>query len=107
QALLQAESGAAEAFDPAQQALWRAVTQNMKLAVAELERAAGGADAFGPALASEQSAYQALLKLEARETNVTRGGQRGQQGGGGRNQRQIDQLDLAQAENRYETQRQA
>ncbi len=107
QALLQAESGAAEAFDPGQQALWRAVTQNMKSAQAQLELAAKGANTFGPALAAEQSAYQALLKLEARETSVTRGGQRGQQGGGGRNQRQIDQLDLAQAENRYETQRQA
>ncbi len=59
------------------------------------------------ALSSEQAAYQALLKLAAREFAVSRG-QPGQGGGGGsRAQRQLDQLELKQAENRYETQREA
>jgi hypothetical protein len=64
------------------------------------------------AITNEQSAYQALLKLSAREFQVTRG-QRGQRGGQQANQRnqraqrQLDQLDLQQTANRYETQRQA
>ncbi len=107
QALAQARAGAAEAFDPSQQSLWSAVTQQMETAVKQLESATSGGATLPQALAAEQSAYQALLKLEARETSVTRGGQRGQGGGAGGNQRQIDQLDLAQAENRYEIQRQA
>ena len=64
--------------------------------------------AVAQAIPAEQAAYQALLKLQARETAVTRGRRGGGGGGGGQaNQRQIDQLDLQQAENRYETQRQA
>ncbi len=63
-----------------------------------------------PALASEQSAYQSVLKLMSREFQVQRGqrGQRGQnQRAGQRAQRQLNQLDLAQNENQYQTQRQA
>ena len=62
-----------------------------------------------PALADEQSALQAVLKLQAREYNVTQQrsqrGQRGQQGQ--RGQRQASQLDLKQSDNRYENQREA
>jgi len=77
-----------------------------------------------PALAAEQAAYQALLKLRAREFEVVR--QRGQSGSGdgqpnnNRNQRpgnpgdrsdqerrRMQDLELTEDENRYETQRQA
>jgi hypothetical protein len=76
-----------------------------------------------PALAAEQAAYQALLKLRAREFEVVR--QRGQSGSGSgqpdsqRDQRRnpndrsdqergrLQDLELAKDENRYETQRQA
>jgi hypothetical protein len=64
-----------------------------------------------PALSAEQAAYQALLKLRAREYQVVRGNQ--QQGsqnagrGGNRSQRQLDQLELSAEENRYETQSRA
>ncbi len=63
-----------------------------------------------PALAAEQAAYQALLKLRAREFEVTRSRsrQRGQQGGqasgGSPSQQQLQQLELANDENRYEEQ---
>ncbi len=72
------------------------------------------------ALAAEQAAYQALLKLRAHEFEVVR--QRGQPGGSGgqpdRNDQQrnprsdqergrLQNLELASDENRYETQRQA
>lgn len=63
-----------------------------------------------PALGAEQSAYQALLKLRSREFQVVRGNR--QQGGqtAGRNnrsQRQLQQLELSNEENRYETRRSA
>ncbi len=65
-----------------------------------------------PALASEQAAYQALLKLRAREFEVIRNNSRQrQQGGrsanGGPSQRQLNQLELSNEENRYEEQRSA
>ncbi|MSU21673.1 MAG: hypothetical protein EXS30_09795 [Pedosphaera sp.] len=62
------------------------------------------------AVGAEQAAYQALLKLQAREFEVTRNRNRKGGGGGGggqRAQQQLDQLELKQSENRYETQRQA
>jgi hypothetical protein len=64
------------------------------------------------ALASEQAAYQALLKLRAREFEVIRRNsrqqrQRGRNAAGNRAQRQLDQLELSAEENRYEEQRTA
>ena len=59
-------------------------------------------------MADEQAASQALLNLRARQYQVSRNNrnQRGQ-GGGQASQRQLDQLDLKQTDNRYETQSQA
>jgi hypothetical protein len=98
--------------DPRSAALIETVEKEMEQAVEHLSAAAddNSLKALPPALASEQSAYQALLRLAAREYQVTRGqNQSGQGGGGGgqRAQRQLDQLDLRQSQNRYETQRQA
>jgi hypothetical protein len=61
------------------------------------------------ALNSEQAAYQALLKLQAREYQVSRSRSRsGQQSAGQqRAQRELDQLELKKEENRYETESQA
>lgn len=61
------------------------------------------------ALAPEQAAYQALLKLRAREFEVTRGAPGSQaagsaSGSGNRSERQLDELELSSDENRYETQ---
>jgi hypothetical protein len=108
QALAQAEEAAEEARSPRQQGLWKAATQEMEKAIEKLKGAAKEPAPLALALPPEQAAYQALLKMQARETQVTRRNQK-KGGGGGQqaNQRQIDQLDLKQAENRYETQRQA
>jgi hypothetical protein len=60
-----------------------------------------------PALAAEQAAYQALLKLRAREFEVMRSNSRNQRGGssgGSPSQMQLDQLELSADENRYEEQ---
>ncbi|MFO0910850.1 MAG: DUF4175 family protein [Isosphaeraceae bacterium] len=63
------------------------------------------------ALAAEQAAYQALLKLRAREFEVVRQNQRqrSQSGrnSGGPSQRQLNQLELKDDENRFEEQRTA
>ena len=60
------------------------------------------------ALSAAQSAYQTLLKLQAKEFDVTRGQQQGQSGRSARSrarQQQIDQLKLENNENRYENER--
>lgn len=107
-ALSQAQQLAGEAQSPRQQSLWKSVTQEMEKALERLKAAATEPGPLAQALPAEQAAYQALLKLQARETNVSRGQRGGGGGGGGQmTQRQIDQLDLKQSDNRYETQRQA
>ncbi len=65
------------------------------------------AAALAPALSAEQAAYQALLKLRAREHRVIRGKQQGGGGGGGgnRSDQQLQQLELTDKQNRYETHR--
>jgi hypothetical protein len=101
--------------DPRSKAFLDAVLKHMDTALAELVKAKDGPeiDALQPALAAEQAAYQALLKLRAREHEVVRANrrqQRSSQGSAGanRSQRQLDQLDLANDnQNRYETQRSA
>jgi len=107
-ALKQAGASKDKTEDPRSKALWTAVTQQMEQAESQLKAAAKTPGPLAQALTSEQSAYQALLKLQARETQVARS-RRGGGGGGGQqaNQRQLDQLDLTQEQNRYETQRQA
>lgn len=66
-----------------------------------------------PALLAEQTAYQALLKLRAREHEIIRQQARSQSRGAsssaaarsGQQRQQMDQLELKEEENRYETQR--
>jgi hypothetical protein len=84
------------------------VEQEMQKAVDRLEEATKSTKPLASALEAEQAAYQAILKLAAREFEVSRNRSRGSQSGQQQaNQRQIDQLDLKMSENRYETQRQA
>ncbi len=87
--------------------------KSMTEAEQQLTEAARGTSttALRPALVAEQAAYQALLKLRAREFEVIRGnrqrGQRGGGGGGGASQRQLQQLELNDEQNNYEEQRSA
>ncbi len=67
---------------------------------------------LSPALAAEQAAYQALLKLRAREFEVTRSNRRQRQSRSASasnrmSDRQLQQLELSNDENRYEEQRSA
>jgi len=108
QARARAQSQRDETEDPRAEVLWDNVLKEMDGALARLSEAETATAALAGALSAEQAAYQALLKLQARETNVARGRQSGQgQAGQARNQRQLDELELAEAENRYETQRDA
>ena len=109
QALEQARAMREGVDDPRAKALIENVETAMAKAVDRLSEAVDKTSTapLPSALASEQGAYQALLKLAAREYQVSRSrGQQGGQGGEGA-QRQLDQLELKEAENRYETQRQA
>lgn len=89
------------------------VLEEMERACEQLEQAeeALSAEPLRPALAAEQSAYQALLKLRAREHEVTRRQRQSGGGGGGarsaQQRQQLNQLEMKQEENRYETQRMA
>jgi len=108
QALDQVRSLQERVEDPRAQAAIESAMKEMERSMAILEEAKQSPEKLPGALAAEQAAYQALLKLAAREHLVSRS--RNQQGGGQegeREQRQLDQLELKQSDNRYETQRQA
>src|SRR5690606_6309803 len=89
--------------------LMEQVMTHMKSALSELEKAQKHQKALVTALSPEQAAYNALLKLAAREHQVVRGQrQPGQQSGQQRNQRQLSELELKQEEEkRYATVREA
>jgi hypothetical protein len=82
--------------------------KEMERAQSALEQAKKSPDKLPAALAAEQAAYQALLKVTPREYRMTRSRSGGQSGSAGQaNQRQLDQLEMQREENRYETERQA
>ena len=109
QALEQARGAMEEQADPRQRALWSSAVGQMERALEQLRKAAGNRDALRVAIEAEQAALQSLLQLQAKETEVTRSRSksRGQSGSRQAGQRQLDELELTQSEDRYETQRQA
>ncbi len=118
-ALTQTEEAAGEATDPQSAAHWQNAMKEMREAAERLEKATESPAEVATAVPPAQSAYQTLLKLRAREYEVTRSnrqqqqqqqGQGAGQGGNGgteRQQEQLNQMDLAKKEDRYETQREA
>jgi len=111
QALDQATSSMEEEGDPRKRALWSNAITQMERSLELLDKSAKDPAQLKEALAAEQAAYQAIVQLQTRETEVTRKNKRQSQSQSQsenqRNQEQIDELDLAQSENRYETQSQA
>lgn len=86
----------------------------MNEAVVKLDRAkeTNDLESLKSALSSEQAAYQGLLKLRAREFEITEQQQQPQQPGqpqqqNNRQQDQLDQLNLKEDENRYENEKTA
>jgi hypothetical protein len=110
QAKAQAQEVAAAVEEPMRAALWTSVTGEMEKALERLDRALKSPAVLPEALVAGQSAYQALLKLRERETEVSRGQppQQGQASAGEQQrQEQLEELELEEAENRYQNQRQA
>lgn len=95
--------------DPKSLALIENVTREMQTALDQLNAAAQTLPPLAEAVAAEQSAYNALLKLASHEFRVVRqqrnssSSSQGQQ----RNQQQLDQLEMKDEKQRYETKREA
>src|SRR6185437_5733839 len=109
EALQQAKAALEQTENPtAHNALETAITE-MQRAETALDAAKNSPAKLGPALTAEQTAYQALLKATPREFRITR--QRNGQNSGGQSgqpeRQQLNQLDLKDEANRYETERQA
>ncbi len=80
----------------------------METAAKQLGDAATSPAPLPAALASEQAAYNALLKLAAHEFQVSRSQSSGKQNSSqNRQQQELDQLDLKPEEKRYETKQEA
>jgi hypothetical protein len=107
QALDQAHTAIEDQRDPRAASLWSAAAKQMETALERLNRASNSPASLPDALAAEQAAYQALLKLREHEYQVSRSRNRNQRGQSDQMRQQLEQLDLAQSENRYETTRQA
>jgi hypothetical protein len=109
EALAQASAILQRQRDPRTADLWSGAVKNMQLALSRLEAATNSPAALADALSAEQAAYQALLKVQEHEYQVMRNRNRNQRGGGGgrdqQMQNQLEQMDLTQSDNRYETQR--
>src|SRR5690606_35868969 len=108
QALDQLGEMVEELTDAESQEFAAAAGEEMNEARKALEQAGESKDRklLRDALSHEQAAYQALLKLRAREFDVSRQNQQQQQGqqsggqaGGNRSQQQLQQLELSAEEN--------
>ena len=101
--------------NPRQKAAARTATTEMATASTRLESAKvtphpsfePHREALTQAIASEQTALQALMLLRAREHNVTQQSGGGGGGGGGTSQQQLQQLELTNKQNRYQMQSEA
>lgn len=101
--------------NPRQKAAARTATTEMVTASTRLETAKTTPhpsfephrEALTQAIASEQTALQALMMLRAREHNVTQSSGGGGGGGGGSSQQQLQQLELTNKQNRYQMQSEA
>ena len=88
----------------------------VRKALAEMETTAEHLDAaigtespagLGPAVASARNAYQYIIRMQPDEYAISRSNQGGGSGGGSRSQQQLDQLEMSNEADRYETQSQA
>lgn len=109
EALKQAKELAEKAEEPKQQEIIENVTKEMQGALDQLVAAEKTAEPLPRALAAEQSAYNALLKLAAHEFRITRN-QRSKGEQSGRQQQmqaQLDELEIKDEKKRYEQQSEA
>ena len=110
QALDQARQMLAQSENANEHSALDTAIKAMERAQAALEQAKKSPEKLPAAIAAEQAAYQALLKATPREFRIQRsrnGAQNQGNSSGQPNQRQFDQLEMANEQNRYETERQA
>ena len=110
EALGMAQKLAEKIEEPKSAAIAATVTQEMQRALGHLTAAEKVTAPLSDALAAEQAAYNALLKLAAHEFRVQRNQQQGK--GKGQQQRdkqraQLDQLEMKDEKKRYEKQSEA
>jgi len=111
QAISQARETRAEQTGIREAGLWDELIRELEKARTELDKAVASPPSLADALAAEQAAFQVLLKLQQREYEVSRNRNRSQNSQSNQSsreqqlQRQLDELDLTQPENRYETER--
>ena len=110
EALGMAQKLAEKIEEPKSAAMAATVTQEMQRALEQLTAAEKVTAPLSDALAAEQAAYNALLKLAAHEFRVQRNQQQGK--GKGQQQRdkqraQLDQLEMKDEKKRYEKQSEA
>ncbi|WP_417383725.1 hypothetical protein [Gimesia sp.] len=102
---------AAKVKEQKSKAIIESITAKMQETVALLasSQEAGNVEPLTTALSTEQASYQMLLKLRAREHRVSQnkngGGSKG--GSSSRSQNQLQQLELTNQKQRYETENQA
>jgi hypothetical protein len=107
QALEQARQMLGLTENPTARAALQTAVKQMESAEKSLQDAKTHPADLATAVAAEQAAYQALLKLVPHEFQINRS-RRGSRGGAGQpNERQMEQLELTPEENRYETEHQA
>jgi hypothetical protein len=108
QALAQAHQALERTESPRAQSALQAAIKEMERAKGALDKAKDAPAEFPAALAAEQAAYQALLKMIPHDYRVSNSRSRGRSGRAGQPSRgQLDQLEMTSEENRYETERQA
>ncbi|HEY1172636.1 MAG TPA: hypothetical protein VGH19_14805 [Verrucomicrobiae bacterium] len=106
--LKKAEEQSGKMTDPTLSKFIDQAMREMKKAGEHLSRAEekNSTTPLPQALAAEQGALRALAKLQPREAQVSQSKKKGGGGGGGK-QKQLDQLEMRQAEDRYEKEKQA
>lgn len=109
QALEQARQMLAQGEGVRDRSALETAINEMERAQAALDDAKKSPEKLSAALAAEQSAYQALLKVAPREYRMMQSRNRGQQGGsaGQASPRELNELDMQREDNRYETESQA
>jgi DNA repair exonuclease SbcCD ATPase subunit len=108
QALEQARQLLAESQNPSQRTALQFAIADMERADKKLQESKTTPANLPAAVAAEQAAYQALLKLIPREYRLSRSRRGSRNGRAGQpGQRQLDQLETGGENDRYETERQA
>ena len=106
-ALKQAQEMLEKSESPGDRNALETAIKEMERAQTALDQSKKAPEKLPAAIAAQQAAYQALLKLIPREHRVSQSKSRGKGAGQQANERQLDQLEMKQEENRYEMERQA